>query len=83
MRKATLAGAFAQARNADDVIAILSASLDEIVRNDPGFVTLVFELFVISRQHEDVAVEFAELLRSLREQVAVVLRPSRPRACWR
>ncbi len=73
VRKHALAGALAQARNADDVIAILSASLDEIVRRDPGFVTLVFELFVISRQHEDVAVEFAELLRSLRVQVADVL----------
>ena len=73
VRKATLAGALAQARNADDVIAILAASLEEIVRHDPGFVTLVFELFVLSRQHEDVAVEFAELLRSLREQVAAVL----------
>jgi len=73
VRKETLAGALAQARNADDVIAILSASLDEIVRHDPGFVTLVFELFVISRQHADVAVEFAELLRSLRVQVADVL----------
>ena len=73
VRKGTLADALAQARNADDVIAILSASLDEIVRNDPGFVTLLFELFVISRQHEDVAVEFAELLRSLRVQVADVL----------
>lgn len=73
VRKETLAGALAQARNADDVIAILSASVDEIVRHDPGFVTLVFELFVISRQHADVAVEFAELLRSLRVQVADVL----------
>ncbi len=73
VRKETLAGALAQARNADDVIAILSASLDEIVRHAPGFVTLVFELFVISRQHADVAVEFAELLRSLRVQVADVL----------
>ncbi|HVF77155.1 MAG TPA: TetR/AcrR family transcriptional regulator [Solirubrobacteraceae bacterium] len=73
VRKGALAGALAQASGADDVVAILAASLDEIVRNDPGFVTLVFELFVISRQHEDVAVEFAELLRSLREQVADVL----------
>ena len=48
--------------------------LIEVVRNDPGFVTLIFELFVLSRRHEDVAAEFSELLQRLREQVAGVLR---------
>jgi hypothetical protein len=44
------------------------------VRNDPGFVTLLFELFVLSRRHADVAAEFSELLRRPREQVAEQLR---------
>jgi AcrR family transcriptional regulator len=74
VRQAALAAALAQAGSADDVIAVLVASLEDVVRNDPGFVTLIFELFVLSRRHEDVAAEFAELLSRLREQVAGVLR---------
>jgi hypothetical protein len=74
VRKAALNEALAQARNADDVIAVLVASLEDVVRNDPGFVTLIFELFVLSRRHADVATEFAELLSRLRAQVAEVLR---------
>jgi AcrR family transcriptional regulator len=74
VRKAAIAAGLAQARSADDVIAVLVASLEDVVRNDPGFVTLIFELFVLSRRHEDVAAEFAELLSRLREQVADVLR---------
>lgn len=74
VRKATMSAALAQARSADDVTAVLVASLDDVVRNDPGFVTLIFELFVLSRRHEDVATEFSELLNRLREQLAEVLR---------
>ncbi|MDQ3721537.1 MAG: TetR family transcriptional regulator [Actinomycetota bacterium] len=74
VRKAAFAAALAEAGSADDVIAVLVASLEDIVRNEPGFVTLIFELFVLSRRYEDVAVEFGELLARLREQVADVLR---------
>ena len=74
VRQAALAPALAQAGTADDVIAVLVASLEDVVRNDPGFVTLIFELFVLSRRHEDVAAEFGELLSRLRRQVAGVLR---------
>ena len=74
VRKHALGAALAQARSADDVIAVLVASLEDVVRNDPGFVTLLFELFTLSRRHEDVAAEFGELLSSLRAQVADVLR---------
>ncbi|MGH2941717.1 MAG: TetR/AcrR family transcriptional regulator [Solirubrobacteraceae bacterium] len=74
VRMAALDAALAQAQTADDFIAVLVSSLEEIVRNDPGFVTLLFELFVLSRRHEDVAVEFSELLSRPREQVAALLR---------
>ena len=74
VRTAALAAALAEARSADDVIAVLVAGLDDVVRNDPGFVTLLFELFVLSRRHADVAAEFGELLARLREQLAGVLR---------
>ena len=74
LRKQALGAALAHARNADDVIAILVAGLEDVVRNDPGFVTLLFELFTLSRHHEDVAAEFGELLSSLRSQVSELLR---------
>ena len=74
VRMAALDAALAQARSADDFIATLVASLEDVVRNDPGFVTLLFELFVVSRRHDDVAAEYRELLGRPREQVADLLR---------
>ena len=74
VRMAALDAALAKAQTADDFIAVLVASLEDVVRNDPGFVTLVFELFVLSRRHEDVAAEFTELLARPRAQVAALLR---------
>jgi AcrR family transcriptional regulator len=74
VRMATLDAALAQAQTADDFIAVLVASLEDVVRNEPGFVTLLFELFVLSRRHEDVAAEFSELLSRPRDQVAALLR---------
>src|ERR1700712_1112489 len=74
VRMAALDEHLAQARTADDFIAVLVGELEDVVRNDPGFVTLLFELFVLSRRHEEVAAEFSELLRPPREQVAELLR---------
>ena len=74
VRMAALDAALAQAQTAEDFIAVLVASLEDVVRNDPGFVTLLFELFVLSRRHRDVAAEFSELLSRPRAQVAALLR---------
>lgn len=74
VRIAALDAALAKAQTADDFVAVLVASLEDVVRNDPGFVTLLFELFVLSRRHEDIAAEFTELLARPREQVAALLR---------
>ncbi|MGH2839495.1 MAG: TetR/AcrR family transcriptional regulator [Solirubrobacteraceae bacterium] len=74
VRKAALAARLAEAQTADDFIAVLVATLDEIVTDDPGFVIVVFELFTLSRRHEEVAAEFAELLHDVRAQVAESLR---------
>jgi AcrR family transcriptional regulator len=74
VRMEALDARLAQARTADDFIAGLVATLDEMVRDDPGFVIVVFELFTLSRRNEDIAVEFAELLRRVREQVSDLLR---------
>jgi AcrR family transcriptional regulator len=64
----------ADARTADDFVAGLVTSLDHLVRDDPGFVTLIFELFTLSRRNEEIAVEFAELLRRQRERLSELLR---------
>jgi len=61
------------AQTADDFIDLMAQNLQETVRLDPDFVTLVFELFTLSRRNEDIAVEYAELMRRTREQVAGML----------
>jgi AcrR family transcriptional regulator len=63
----------ADAESADDVIDGLVESLKDMVIDDPAFVTLVFELFTLSRRNEEIALEFAELLRRTREHVADLL----------
>ncbi len=61
------------AQTADDFIDLMVQSLQETVDEDPDFITLVFELFTLSRRNEDIAVEYAGLLRRTREQVAGML----------
>jgi AcrR family transcriptional regulator len=61
------------AQTADDYIDLMAQNLQETIREDPDFVTLVFELFTLSRRHADIAVEYAGLLRRTREQVAEML----------
>ena len=51
----------------------MAQNLQETVRDDPDFVTLVFELFTLSRRNADIAAEYAELMRRTREQVAEML----------
>jgi AcrR family transcriptional regulator len=63
----------ADAESADDVIDGLVWSMKETVVDDPAFITLVFELFTLSRRNEEIAAEFAELLRRTREHVAELL----------
>src|SRR5215216_4138442 len=63
----------AGAASADDVIDGLVASLGDVVVGDPAQVTLVFELFTLSRRNGEIAAEFAELLRRTREHVAGLL----------
>jgi hypothetical protein len=51
----------------------MAQNLQEMVREDPDFVTLLFELFTLSRRHADIAVEYAELMRRTRKHVAAML----------
>jgi AcrR family transcriptional regulator len=63
----------AQAQSADDFIELMAENLRRTVREDPDFVTLIFELFSLSRRNDDIAVEYAELMRGTRERVAAML----------
>jgi AcrR family transcriptional regulator len=73
LRMELLEQQLAGARTADDFIGLMAQNLQETVREDPDFVTLVFELFTLSRRNEDIAVEYAELMRRTRGQVAEML----------
>lgn len=61
------------AKTAEDFIGLMAKNLQDTVNEDPEFVTLVFELFTMSRRNRDIAVEYAGLMRRTREQVAGML----------
>src|SRR2546421_5786443 len=73
LRLAALDVALADAHTADNFIDALVRSLEDLVENDPGFVTLVFELFTAARRNDEIATEVAELYRRTREHVAELL----------
>jgi AcrR family transcriptional regulator len=61
------------AKTAEDFIGLMAQNLRDTVSEDPEFVTLVFELFTMSRRNEDIALEYGGLMRRTREQVAGML----------
>jgi AcrR family transcriptional regulator len=61
------------AKTADDFIALMAQSLQDTISEDPEFVTLIFELFTLSRRNAEIAVAYEGLMRSTREQVAGML----------
>jgi AcrR family transcriptional regulator len=74
LRMAALDEQLARTSSADDFIALLRDTLENMVREDREFLTLSFELFTLSRRNEEIAAEFLELVRRTRDQVAAVLR---------
>src|SRR5688572_8067935 len=73
LRLAQLDAALSGAHSADDFIDVLVRSLEVMVRRDPEYVTLVFELFAIARRNQEVGAEVAELTRRTRARVAQLL----------
>jgi AcrR family transcriptional regulator len=73
LRLERLEANLATAKTADDLIDLMVQNLQETVREDPDFLTLVFELFTLSQRNEDIAAEYAALLRRTRQQVAELL----------
>ena len=73
IRMAKLDEALADAHTADDFIDALVRSLEDLVENDPDFVTLWFELFTVARRNDEIGAEVAELTRLTRENVSELL----------
>jgi AcrR family transcriptional regulator len=63
----------ATAKTADAFIDLMAQNLQETIREDPDFLTLAFELFTLARRNEEIAAEYAELMRRTRHQVAQML----------
>jgi hypothetical protein len=64
----------AAAKTVDDVIAVLVSGAEEVLREDPGFYVILYELFTAGRQNPDIQAELAELYHRSRQHVAGVLR---------
>jgi AcrR family transcriptional regulator len=63
----------AGARSADDVVEALVASIQGIVRDDPESLSVVCEVFTLSRRNDEIAAAYGDLLRSTRDHVAALL----------
>jgi AcrR family transcriptional regulator len=63
----------AAARTVDEFIDRLVHQLQDVVRDDPDEVAVVFEMFSLSRRNEEIADELGELLRTMRANVAALL----------
>ncbi len=64
----------AKARDADEILEVLVASLEDSIQNDPGFWVLIFELFTAGRRNPEIQNEIGELFRRTREHVAEIFR---------
>jgi AcrR family transcriptional regulator len=73
LRMELLQGQLSRAQSADDFVDLMAENLQRTVREDPDFVTLIFELFSLSRRNVDIASAYAELMRGTRDQVAEML----------
>jgi AcrR family transcriptional regulator len=73
LRLERLESQLSTAQTPDDFIDLMAQSLRETIQEEPDFVTLVFELFTLSRRNADIALEYAGLMRRTREQVAAML----------
>jgi len=73
IRMGRLDDAIADAHDVEALLEALVRSLGDMVKNDPGFLALLFELFTSARRNEEIAVEMAQLMRRTREHLAGAL----------
>jgi AcrR family transcriptional regulator len=62
------------AQTADAVVDVFVAGAEEILKSDPGFYVLIFELFTAGRQNAEIRAELAQVYKSSRRHVAEILR---------
>ncbi len=67
----------AAATTADEVVEVLVAGAEAILRNDPGFYVLLYELFAAGRQNPEIRSELAQVYDGSRRHLADVLRRKR------
>jgi len=67
----------ATASTPEEFLGLLQRTMDAMIREDHEFLTLLSEFFCLSRRNDEIAAEFAVLVRRTREQVAAVLRSKR------
>jgi AcrR family transcriptional regulator len=73
LRMGQLESQLAVAQSADDYIDLMAQTLQQTVHDEPEFVTLLFELFTLSRRNKDIAAEYAQLMCNMREHVTAML----------
>ncbi|HLM51113.1 MAG TPA: TetR/AcrR family transcriptional regulator [Solirubrobacteraceae bacterium] len=73
LRMATLDEALAGAATADAFLDVLVRSLEDFVARDAASVTLIHELFVLSRHTPDIGAEMAELFRRTQAHLGALL----------
>ena len=73
-RIAALEHALGQAGSVDEVVAILVASLEDFVEDEPGSSAVVYEMVSASHYSEELRAEMAELYRRWRSHLADALR---------
>ncbi len=62
------------AGSADEILEVLVSSLQDSIRNEPGFWVLIFELFTAGRRNPEIEREVGELFARTRDHVAEILR---------
>ena len=67
----------AGAHTADDVISVFVSSQYEWLLEEQDFITFVFEMFVLARRNDDIAKEFAQVLRGTRALIEEFLAKKR------
>lgn len=73
LRVEALEQRLAGAQTADAFIDLMAENLQDTIREDPDFLTLAFELFTLSRRNDEIAQEYASLMRRMRARVASLL----------
>lgn len=74
VRIAALDAPLAAAETGEEFVDVLVSGADEILRGDPGFYVLIYELFAAGRQNAEIRTELAQVYEGSRRHVAEVLR---------